>query len=278
MKINKVFATQVAMMLIILSGIASYFVRPETPFRAVTQVYVPYQDRGPDGQAIGSAVEVIRCALDFTHHPYEITIVDGKDWMAVQKRVQSGELDGFFGALSADWRDEFAVLSVPIDKQRSYLIRLKTTTIEHTDPVARFAAKKGSGISSQIAGLKTISYVGNDNPEVVKALVEGKADYVYMDLKIFQWSARMNGIIDVPLQELVPDNDTLTTEHFWITPIADQPYGMYVSRKFLHEHPWFLIDAKRGLNIGIAKCRKKREENLGSSLPRNSASADSIIP
>jgi len=204
---------------------------------------------------MGSSVATIRCALGNT--PYELEVVQGKDWHAAQKRVEAGELDAFFGALRTDKRDSYAVWSVPIDSHTAYFVRRRDNDIDRTSSTARWGVKKGSGIQAQVRELtKNVTYEGDDNPDVVKALLDGLVDYVYMDYRVFQWSVRENGVQDWGLENMIPLGTSFESELFHLSPAGEQQlYGMYVSRTWLRSNPRFMDR----FNTAVSRCRQQRE-------------------
>lgn len=250
---------------VICAAMAMWAAVPDQPLRLMTQVYPPYQYQS-NGEIVGTSVATMACALKATGHPYTLEIVRGQGWAEAQAMVKRGERDGFFGALHTQGRDEYAVWSSALDLNKTYFFKLKTNPISRKDVKARFAVKKGSGIQAQIEGTTiNVSRITDDNPQSVAALLEGSADFVYMDLNIFKWSVAENGLPDESLFQIVGTPDVvITTDHFELEPVADQLYGAYFSRDWLRKHPGFM----ERFNGAVGDCRTRRELSWGFHFPR----------
>lgn len=250
---HKLSAVLAVLALLLVGG---YAFRPDPPMRGLTQVYPPYQDfKG--GKIVGSSVEIMTCALDAVGYPYDIKIVSGQGWADAQFRVKAGEADFFFGALHTQARDEYAVWSSALDLNKTYFIRRVDNPKDRRDPKTRWAVKKGSGISAQIEGqAMNITFIGDDNPDTARAIWHDLADYAYMDIDIWRWSLRENGIDDeiLHMSQRAPDK-VFQTERFHYEPVADQMYGAYFARHWLKSHPDFM----ERFNVAVGGCRQQRE-------------------
>lgn len=235
--------------------VATFIIGPKPPARGITQVYPPYQDEA-GGVIFGSSVETMACAMKATGQPYTLEIVRGQQWADAQHRVKAGEADFFFGALHTQGRDEYAVWSAALDLNRTYFIS-RHGAPPRTDPRARWGVKKGSGISAQIQDtvLNVVLYA-EDNPQLVEALHDGDIDYLYMDIEIFRWGHRANGLVDGVLGAIPGSPDTpFDTVNFHFEPVADQLYGAYFARHWLRNNPGFMDR----FNAAVGDCRVKRE-------------------
>lgn len=242
--------------ILLVLTVTAFFIGPRPPARGVTQVYPPYQDATPDGKIIGTSVDTMACAMTSVGQTYTLEIVRGQQWAEAQSRVKAGELDFFFGALHTQGRDEYAVWSAALDLNRTYFISRHGAPLR-SDPKARWGVKKGSGISAQMQDtMVNITLYAEDNPQLVDALNDGEIDYLYMDIEIFRWGHRVNGLVDGVLGAIKGSPDYIfDTVNFHFEPVADQLYGAYFSRRWLRDNPGFMDR----LNAAIGDCRVKKE-------------------
>ena len=246
-----------ALGLVTIVALAAYALRPADRLHILTQYYPPYQYTDNLGQIVGTSTEIFRCAMDMMGEPYEITMVWGQGWAAGQAAAAKGEYQAFFGALHTQERDSFASWSISLGDNFPYYIRKHGTTIDRHDIDARWGVKKGSGISALIQGRAlNVTYHGEDNPDVVAALLRNEIDWIYMDLNIFRWSAKVNEVKDGVLFEMNPSHLSVDTETFHMEPGPAQPYGVYWTYDFLRTRPPNWMDK---FNAAIGSCRQKRE-------------------
>ena len=246
-----------ALGIVTIAALITYAVWPQPPIRVLTQFYPPYQHTAKDGTVIGTSVDIFHCAMVRMGEPYEIQMVWGQGWAAGQAAAARGEYQGFFGALHTQERDAFASWSASLGDNYPNYIRLKTTKVGRHSMDARWGVKKGSGISATVQDRAlNVTFRGEDNPEVVGALIAGYVDWIYMDLEIFRWSARMNDVKDAPLYEMNIGPFTVETNYFHIEPGPPQPYGVYWTYDFLHRRPPNWMDR---FNSAVGACRQKRE-------------------
>lgn len=74
----------------------------------------PYGYLNKQGLLVGSAVKVVRCAMDAINQPYEIIVVP---WKRAQAMVQSNQAHGFFAASQNAARDKGGAKSEVIAEQ-----------------------------------------------------------------------------------------------------------------------------------------------------------------
>ena len=240
-----------------LIGIIIWASIPAPPIRVLTQYYPPYQYTDSEGRIVGSSVSMFRCAMEKMGEPYETTIVWGQGWAAGQDATAHGAFDGFYGALHTQERDAFARWSISLGDNHPYYIRRHETRVPRHSIDARWAVKKGSGISALVSGVAlNVTFRGEDNPDVVAALVRDDADWLYMDIEIFRWSARVNQINDTHLFGWPDSSVTVDTEFFHMEPGPSQPYGVYWTYDFLRKRPPNWMDR---FNAAISSCRQAGE-------------------
>lgn len=247
----------------VVFGGFTYAVTPDRPLRAITQVYPPFQVLGEDGAVRGTAVQMFQCAMNLAGRSYTLEMVTGDKWEDAQERVKRGEADAFFGGLWTAPRAEYAAWSAPIEVSQAYYIRLREPEFDRRDPDMRWGVKQGSGVQQTVKGLPIhVTYLSQDNPDLVLALMRRNIDWLYMDLAIFKWAVSQNSRRDWELEAItdMPDRP-FDTELFHLEPAKEQVYGVWVSRKWMANHPDFLEGGPSGmgLNDAIGACRQKRE-------------------
>lgn len=220
-------ATYAAPLLIIIAWLVSVIVDP-APVIMVTQHYPPYQIINWEAKtASGETVEYTKCALERMGYRYHI--VPYRSWGEAQETVRTGKADALLGALHTMERDMYANWSDPAGFHFLQFISLADNKETYDSPKARFAVKEASGTSSQIvySNKHIISYVGPNNQSLIVSLLENKADFIYMDYKVFEYEARQLGISNI-------------NSRFSFRPGSSQGYGVYWSHKYLKMHPGFL--------------------------------------
>lgn len=250
-----------------IAALVGYLLWPTPPLRILTQYYPPYQYTDKDGKIVGTSVDIFHCAMDRMETPYEINMVWGQGWAAGQAAAARGEYQGFFGALHTQERDAFASWSASLGDNYPNYIRLKTNPVDRRSMDARWGVKKGSGISATVQDRAlNVTFRGEDNPEVVGALLSGYVDWIYMDLEIFRWSARVNEVKDPLLYEMNIGPFVVETQLFHMEPGPPQPYGVYWTYDFLHRKPPNWMDR---FNSSIGACRQRRElSDIYRHLPK----------
>lgn len=240
---------------VVVLGLIIYAFIPSSPARFVTQIYSPYQ-YVIESDIRGTSVDIFRCAMREVRVPFEIVIVPGEKWNAVQAETKNGKYDGFFGALHTLDRDEYAVWSVPVDTNRGYFITRKDSNLKLQD--AKIGVKKGSGISKQFQDANIrIAYYAEDNPELVRLLIEKEIDLIYMDIGVFNWALSENKVIDKKIN-LVSLSEEFDSELFHFRYVADQMYGVYFTKRWLSDKPDFMEQ----FNAAVSVCRQRRELNI----------------
>jgi len=241
--------------------LAGMLYSPSRPIKVVTQVYPPYQD-GTYKEIYGTTVDVFKCAMSKLKAPYNLTIVDGSEWQTAQDLTSQGKFDMLLGTLHMDSRDKYAVWSQALETNHTYFIKKLSTKINRTDKEAKWGVKNGSGVSGQLGKQENlkIAFKGNDNPDVVKALLENKIDYIYMDINIFKWSLKTNNVSDPLLDKVKGKPQTeFNTTLFNFEPPPDgkgeQLYGAYITKTYITSHPTFLND----FNTSVGICRQESE-------------------
>ena len=238
-------------------GLSLWAMIPAPPIRVLTQYYPPYNYADKNGEIVGSSVEVFKCAMSLMGEPYETTIVWGQGWAAGQNAAARGEFDGFYGALHSQQRDAFAAWSISLGDNYPYYIRKHATLVPRHSMDARWGVKKGSGISALVNGnALNVVFHGEDNPEVVGALMRGEIDWIYMDADIFRWSVRSNDVSDKLLEHMTPGIAWMDTDYFHMEAGPAQPYGVYWTYRFLKSRPPNWMDR---FNASIGTCRQQRE-------------------
>lgn len=220
-------ATYAAPTLIIIAWLVSVVVDP-APVIMVTQHYPPYQIVDWDNKKVtGETVDATVCALDNMGYRYHI--VPYKSWGEAQETVRNGNADAILGALHTLERDMYANWSDPTGFHFLQFISLADNKKSYDDPYSRFAVKEAAGTARQIiySNKHTISYVGPTNQSLIVSLLENKADFIYMDYKVFEYETRQLGISNI-------------NSRFSFRPGSSQGYGVYWSHKYLKMHPGFL--------------------------------------
>jgi ABC-type amino acid transport substrate-binding protein len=219
-------ATYAAPVLIVIAWLITVLVEPP-PVVLVTQHYPPYQIIDWNTNTVdGETVEVAKCTLDKLDIHYHIKPF--KSWGEAQETVRNGNADGIVGALHTIERDMYAVWTAPAGFHFMHYISLEGNRKDHRDQKSTFAVKAAAGTAAQMMNAqKSVSFVGANNQEIIQALVDGKADFIYMDYKVFEYEANEMGIVNI-------------NQVFNFYPGSMQGYGLYFSNKYLKLHPGFL--------------------------------------
>lgn len=213
-----------------------FAMKPPVPIRALTQHYPPYQIVDETG-INGETVDVMRCTLNRLGKPYRIEIASS--WGDAQNQVRTGEAQIMFGALHTLERDTYGVWTTPLGFHQMHYIGLSGSGLDPRAVSSRFALKLAAGTAGQIAG-RIVSFYGQDNPDLVRAIVEGKADFVYMDDKVFAYAALASGV------------DPKAFTKYFVNP---QAYASYISREYSNRHPGFVED----FNNAAGECLMERD-------------------
>ena len=219
-------ASYAAPVLIVLAWLVAVLVEP-APVHLVTQHYPPYQIIDWETNTVtGETVDATRCTLNKMRLNYTVKMFTG--WGEAQEYVRNGHADGILGALHTVERDMYAVWTAPAGFHYMHYISLEDNNRNPKDQDASFAVKTAAGTASQVMNAqRSVSFVGPTNQSLIQALIDKKADFIYMDYKVFEYEAKELGIMNI--------NKT-----FNFHPGAMQGYGLYFSNKYLKLHPGFL--------------------------------------
>lgn len=192
-----------------------------------TQEWAPYHFKLPNGEVGGEATEVVKKVFDEMNIKYEITIYP---WARAQAMVKEGEADAFFAASWNEERSSYAVLSKVFVPQKWYWFLNKDSNLDpnsrefqQSEPVAVLL---GTNMQKY---LRDHNYIISGTPGDMDALVK------MLDAK------RIKAVLvnDKVIEEYF-DNNKIDAGKYKKILCRDMPLGMYFSKKFLHEHKWFL--------------------------------------
>jgi polar amino acid transport system substrate-binding protein len=203
--------------------------------RITTQEWAPYQVSMPDGRVGGVATESVKRVLDKMKVDYEITIYP---WARAQLMVKKGAADAFFSASRNNIRDEFAVISDPIAPQSWYRYWKIDAKIDPTAPDFKKTASVGAMLGSNMLEYlydnqyKRILATPLKMDQLIKMLDTGRID-----------AALVN---DIVMQDYFEKSEVKDGQ-FKKVLTRDSPLGIYFSREFVKNHPWFLSEFNQQL-------------------------------
>jgi polar amino acid transport system substrate-binding protein len=185
-----------------------------------TQEWAPY-NYSVNGKVTGSATEILKNTLNDMGVQYEIKVYP---WARAQYLVENGQADGFYTASKNAKRDAYAVASDSLIPQRWNWYLLKESK---TEP------KNGS--VGAILGSNMLKFTKDNNysikaqPPTMEALVK------------MLTSKRVNAILvnDLVMKEYLKEAN-ISESKFKTVLSKDKPLGIYFSKKFVNENPWFL--------------------------------------
>ena len=199
-----------------------------------TQEWKPYNFRLDDGTVGGDATAVIRNVLKEMGVDCHITIYP---WARAQQMVKDGHADAFYAASRNSERDAYAVLSDPIAPQTWFWYTRKTSKVSPSDPGFAEKAQVGALLGSNMLHylernrfrIKGTPY---DMDSLVRMLDQNMLDAVLVSGESMQayLSERHGG-----------------KDQYRKAAVLENPLGIYFSKKFLAENPWFLGEFNRVL-------------------------------
>ncbi|WP_247670928.1 transporter substrate-binding domain-containing protein [Pseudoalteromonas sp. MMG005] len=190
-----------------------------------------------NGSVKGTVIRQIKCAFNRLETPYR---AEFSDWVDVELRLRTGNLDGIFAVAQSEARSEFGQVSVAVAAKHLYwYFAGNKIDIETTNPLYqryKVAAEFGS---DEWLDLKRKSYNVRMKPRNARALVQlllsHEVDAILLDEHEFE-----HEIAKLRLQDTVFSR----TEHGTID------LGVLFSKAFLNDRPTFL-DA---FNTAVSNC------------------------
>ncbi|MFV0423523.1 substrate-binding periplasmic protein [Oleidesulfovibrio sp.] len=192
----------------------------------VTHELCPYSYYTVDGTFKGSAVRVVRYALDKMGFQLNLLVTP---WSRAQQMVKNGHADGFFAASHNEERDKYATLSATIAEQRwNWYLRADSDLNPDCPtfrPTAHVAAFHGSNMLQWL----------NSQQFIVKGYPPNTQQLTQMLL-----AKRIDAMLasDQAMDEIIARNglERLIRVH----TAKDKPLGVYFSKYFLALNPDFL--------------------------------------
>ncbi|WP_286238485.1 substrate-binding periplasmic protein [Neptuniibacter halophilus] len=201
--------------------------RAEHPIRLAVPDFPPLTYYA-DGQFRGVGIEQLESALQALRQPYVFSLVPNYG-RAVQE-VRKGHYDGFFLASENRERNQIAVLSDPVLINRwSWFLRSDAPLLPDD-----MAFKSQAGIATHL-NTNThrwllehdyrVTYTPGDVDDLLKPLIRGRVNAVFLAEHVFLDSCRRLGIDPQRFLQIVE---------------KPMPMGAYISKRYLADHPQFM--------------------------------------
>lgn len=192
-----------------------------------TQEWKPYNYKKENGKVGGIATEIIEKVLDEMKVEYQITIYP---WARAQMMVKNGDADAFYAASVNSERDSYATMSNVVIPQNWYWYLDKESKLDPTKPdfkeKANVAALFGSNMLKYLEDNKyKIIGTPNNMDKLVKIIDSKRVDAVLVN--------------DLVIIEYFKSNQ-INADNYKKVLCQKNPLGIYFSKEFLDENPWFL--------------------------------------
>lgn len=204
-------------------GCAPALALAATPLHLLTQAQDPYAVQLASGAQAGLAVEAVRCALDSLALPAKVQFVA---WARAQRRVESGEADGYFPASRNPQRDSLSQWFGPVAPQQWRWYLRRDSRMDPLAPGFREYARVGAYAgSNMLAWLQAQHYQVTVSPpehdQMLDVLLAGRADAVLA--------------ADQAMDKLVAQRGAANRVRSVLA--QDKPLGLYLSHRFLAQQP-----------------------------------------
>ena len=199
-----------------------------------TQEWKPYNYRLADGRVGGEATEILIDVLKEMGVDYQITIYP---WSRAQLMVKDGQADAFYAASRNAERDSYAVLSGQLAPQTWFWYARKTSK---ADPAAADFPKKAR--VGALLGSNMLHYLEKNRYRIAGTPYDMDSLVRMLDRDMLDAVLVSGQSMKAYLSERNMDEDTYRK-----TAVFESSLGIYFSRKFLSENPWFLSEFNRTL-------------------------------
>lgn len=215
---------------------ASIYTYAEDKIRFVIPNYPPYTMEEA-GKPAGSAVTTMEMILKEAGLDYSVSVVP--NYGRALEDIKKGDADGFFYASHNQERDEVAVFSKPLTMNSWAWFSLKTNPLNADAANFKEKAKIGTLLNSNphkwlTKNGYTVTGTPSDDDALLKMLQGNRMDVVFVAQAVFLHTIKTSG---------------LKEEDFSIKVEVPQPFGVYLSKKYLEKNP----KAMEKLNSAIEK-------------------------
>ena len=223
-------------MLLMLLALSSTALFGQEKVRLATHHAFPYHYI-ENGTVQGDVIRQIKCAFNRMETAYR---AEFSDWVDVELRLRTGNLDAIFAVAASPSRNEFGELSTPLASKNLYwYFTGPKIDIAQTNPLYQKYKVAADFGSDEWLALKRSGYNVQKKPrnaqELVKLLVSHEVDAILLDEKEFEY-------------ELAKQN--LQSTRFSRQFYGKMALGVLFSKAFLNEHPTFL----QSFNTASSNC------------------------
>lgn len=202
---------------------------------ATHQVY-PYH-YVENGKVYGDVIRQVKCAFNRMETPFK---AEFSDWVDVELRLRTGQLDAIFAVANSERRSKFGELSIPLAQKHLYwYFTGSKIDVATTNPLYQKYKVAADFGSDEWLTLKRQAYNVQKKPrdaeELVQLLVSHEVDAILLDEQEFSYELSKHNL----------QSTRFSRQHYGKIAL-----GVLFSKAFLNEHPTFL----QSFNTAASNC------------------------